>query len=271
MYKVYKSDKKLACITLDYEKDYGYRINEFNILDQNVELDGLVNLFKKLNIPLSLFVTTNIFEDYPSSFELAAALGDDFHSHSHTHNTFNPDAHFEINESKLTFEKYFGCVPLGYRAPQGVLGPNDLELLNKYEYKFSSSVFPSLRPGKYNNIFAPVDPVIYENGFVEMPFSVIKKIRYTYSLSYFKLMGKNLNKLLISSFGLPNIVVFDSHLHDYIYNEKSFNQLPPLLKVAFSVRKSYGKKYIAEAVKILKHRGYEFITMTELYEEIKNS
>ena len=23
MYKVYKSDRKLACITLDYEKDYG--------------------------------------------------------------------------------------------------------------------------------------------------------------------------------------------------------------------------------------------------------
>ena len=44
MYKVYKSDRKLACITLDYEKDYGDRINEFNILDQNVELDGLVSL-----------------------------------------------------------------------------------------------------------------------------------------------------------------------------------------------------------------------------------
>ena len=52
MYKVYKSDRKLACITLDYEKDYGDRINEFNILDQNVELDGLVSLSSFISINL---------------------------------------------------------------------------------------------------------------------------------------------------------------------------------------------------------------------------
>ena len=37
-------------------------------------------------------------------------------------------------------------------------------------------VFPSFRPGKYNNLLLPASPIVYENGFVEMPFSVIKKI-----------------------------------------------------------------------------------------------
>ena len=44
-----------------------------------------------------------------------------------------------------------------------------------------------------------------------------------------------------------------------------------LVKKAFSIRKNYGQKYLSEAVKILKNKGYEFITMTELYNEIKNS
>ena len=60
-------------------------------------------------------------------------------------------------------------------------------------------------------------------------------------------------------------------IHDYIINEKSFNELPMLVKKAFSIRKNYGQKYLSEAVKILKNKGYEFITMTELYNEIKNS
>ena len=241
MYKTFSTKKKLACITLDFEKDYGDRIGEFNIINEAVELDKLKKQFEKLNIPLSLFLTTNIFEDYPESFELATTLGNDFHSHSHTHNTKNIDSQFEIKKSKSVFNNLFKQNPLGYRAPQGVLKPGDIELLQNNGYKFSSSVFPSFRPGKYNNLLLPTSPIVYENGFVEMPFSVIKKIRYTFSLSYLKLLGLNFNKLLISSFGLPNIVVFDSHLHDYIINEKSFNELPMLVKKLLASVKTMDK------------------------------
>ena len=271
MEKTYLTNKKLACITLDYEKDYGDRIGEFNIIDQSVELNGLKDLFNKLDIPVSLFVTTNLLEDFSDSFNLATSLGNDFHSHSHTHNTNYPDTQYEIKQSKLVFEKYFKSSPIGYRAPQGVLNPGDRDLLIKAGYNFSSSVFPSFRPGKYNNLSSSIKPTIYENGFVEMPFAVVKKIRYTFSLSYLKLLGIQLNKLLISSFGLPNIVVFDSHLHDYITNEESLKQLPPNIRRAYSIRKNLGMQYMEEAVLLLKKQGYEFITMTELYEEIKSN
>ena len=263
MEKTYLTNKKLACITLDYEKDYGDRIGEFNIIDQSVELNGLKDLFNKLDIPVSLFVTTNLLEDFSDSFNLATSLGNDFHSHSHTHNTNNPDTQYEIKQSKLVFEKYFKSSPIGYRAPQGVLYPGDRDLLIKAGYNFSSSVFPSFRPGKYSNLSSSINPTIYENGFVEMPFAVVKKIRYTFSLSYLKLLGIQLNKLLISSFGLPNIVVFDSHLHDYITNEESLKQLPPNIRRAYSIRKDLGMQYMEEAVLLLKKQGYEFKTESD--------
>ena len=132
-----------------------------------------------------------------------------------------PRFSFEIEKSKKVFSKYFNTNPLGYRAPQGVLKNGDIEELYKKGYKFSSSLFPSFRPGKYNNLFSPINPIIYTNGFIEIPFSVIKKIRYTFSLSYIKLLGFQVSRLLVKIFGLPNIVVFDSHLHDFITNEKA--------------------------------------------------
>ena len=130
MEKTYKSKKKIACITLDFEKDYGDRIGEFNILS-NKEITELAQFLQELQIPLSLFITTNVLEKYPSSFEVAKSIGKDFHSHSHTHNTKNPDSVFEIEKSKKVFSKYFNTNPLGYRAPQGVLKNGDIEELYK--------------------------------------------------------------------------------------------------------------------------------------------
>jgi len=271
MEKTYKSKKKIACITLDFEKDYGDRIGEFNILSNKKEITELAQFLQELQIPLSLFITTNVLEKYPSSFEVAKSIGKDFHSHSHTHNTKNPDSVFEIEKSKKVFSKYFNTNPLGYRAPQGVLKNGDIEELCKKGYKFSSSLFPSFRPGKYNNLFSPINPIIYTNGFIEIPFSVIKKIRYTFSLSYIKLLGFQVSRLLVKIFGLPNIVVFDSHLHDFITNEKSFHSLPLHIKFAYSIRRDKGEQYLLNVVKLLKSMGYEFLTITELYEEINSN
>ena len=67
---------------------------------------------------MSLFLTTNIFEDYPESFELATTLGNDFHSHSHTHNTKNIDSQFEIKKSKSVFNNLFKQNPLAIEHPR---------------------------------------------------------------------------------------------------------------------------------------------------------
>ena len=106
---------------------------------------------------------------------------------------------------------------------------------------------------------------MYENGLLELPFAVIKKIHYPFSLSYLKLLGFNLNKLLINTLGLPNIIIFDSHLHDFIVNQNSFAKLPLHMKMVYLRNKHKGNKYFIQSIALLKNKGYHFMTMTELY------
>lgn len=266
---VYNVKEKLACVTLDFEKDYGDRVNEFNILSScRSEIDDLGRLFRRLGVPVSGFIRTDLLTDYPECFPVLTNLLQDYHCHSHTHNTKAFQSQEEIAASKATFEEYFGRRPLGYRAPQGVLHKGDIQLLKQHDFKFSSSIFPSYRPGKFNNLSMPTEPFLYENGIMELPFSVVPKLRYTISLSYLKLIGMPLNRACVSLLGLPNVVVFDSHLHDFIVSRESFNKLPRRIRIAYGINKYSGMKYFEGFVQILRHHEYRLVTMTELYEHI---
>lgn len=269
MSKLFTINERLACITLDFEMDYGDRIEEFNLLDNEKELFDLARLYSDLGIPVSTFIRTDILINYPKSLDIIKMIATDYHSHSHTHNTKSFDSEIELSTTVSTFESYFGYKPMGYRAPQGVLYKGDLDIIKKCGFKFSASVFPSCRFRKFNNLSMPINPFLYDNGIMELPFAVIPKVRYTISLSYLKLLGINMNKILFSSFGLPNIVVFDSHLHDYIVNEKSFRKLPPHLRIAWGINKYSGIKYFRIFVELLKKKKYRFITMTELYNHLR--
>lgn len=264
---------RLACITLDYETDYGDRIGgACNILDSSrKEIDELANTLKELDVPMSAFIRTDMLENHACSLEVVKQLACDFHCHSHTHNTKSFDSKFEFVEMKKTFQKHFGAAPVGYRAPQGVLYEGDIELLKEHGFKFSSSVFPSFRPGKFNNLKMPNAPFVYDNGVVELPFAAVPGVRYTISLSYLKLLSLMMNRLMFATFGLPNVLVFDSHLHDYIVNEVSFSRLPRKLRMAWGINKHRGMSYFRKFVGLLKNKGYQFVTMTQLYERARSA
>jgi hypothetical protein len=257
--------KKYACITLDVEEDYGDRVNEFNIYKDSVDkIEELKSLYDMLNVPVSAFITTNILEKDNKTIELIKWLAKDYHCHSHSHNTQNFDSKNEITTCFLKFKEHFGSEPLGYRAPQGVLHPGDTQLIAGAGFLFSSSLFPSIRIGTFNNMTSPQNPFFYDTGLLEIPLAVVNKIRLIVSLSYQKLLGTSISHALYKTFGLPNIIVYDSHLHDYIVSEKSFAQLPPFMKSVYSVNKYSGKQILINFVKYLKYEGYSFITMTEL-------
>lgn len=266
--RILQEKEKLACITLDFELDYGDRTGAFDILEDDAHLAELSTLFSDLDTPVSAFIRTDILIHYPRALAVVKALARDFHGHSHTHNTKTFDSRFELATSASTFETVFGHKPLGYRAPQGVLREGDIDLLKTLGYKFSSSVFPAYRPGKFNNRSLPISPFLYDNGIMELPFAVVPTLRSVISLSYLKLLGMGMNKAFFSIFGLPDIVVFDSHLHDFILSETSFNKLPLSLKTAWGIRKHSGVRYFEMFVELLRKRGYRFITMTELYHHL---
>jgi len=264
--KIYKIDQRIACITLDFETDYGHRLNKFNILNDSVGLNKVAGIFNELEIPISAFIITEILEKYPESFDLLKKIACDFHCHSHTHNIKNFNSQYEISQSADVFKKFFGYKPLGYRAPLGVVKEGDIDIIKESGFKFSSSIFPTIRPGKFNFLKFPTQPVIYKNGLIGIPLAVVPTVRYIISLSYLKLTGLKFNKFLYSTFGLPNILIFDSHLIDFIPNEESLSDAPNFLKIAYRIHKNAGLEYFKYFINYLKSKNYRFITMTEMYE-----
>ena len=268
---IYDIKEKMACITLDFEMDYGHRVGEFNILHKKKDLNELANLFSDLDIPVSTFIRTDLLINYPSCIEIIKKIAKDYHAHSHSHSHSDFKSQEEISASSEIFEKQFGYKPIGYRAPYGVLHDKDIDIIKQYGFKFSSSVFPSFRPGKFNNLSFPNTPFMYDNNVIELPFAAVPKLRYTISLSYLKLLGFSINKAMFSMFGLPNVLVFDSHLHDYIIDEKSFSKLPLKMKMAWGINKYAGITYFKDFIRLLRKNNYKFMTMTDLYNLIYKS
>ena len=269
-FKLLDAKQKLACITLDFEEDYS-RTKESRILKRRDELSSLSCLFSSLKTPLSTFVTTEMLINYPEATELVNNMSNDLHCHSHTHNMENFDSEYEISTTKSTFEKYFGYSPKGYRAPRGVLYENDIEILKKYNFKFSASIFPSYRPGVFNNLSYPTTPFLYDNGIMELPFSVVSPMGLIFSQSYIKFLGFNLYKSLVSIFRLQDIVIFDSHLHDFIIDDDSFDNLPSKYKLFYRRNKRYGRQIFIKVVNLLKKENYNFVTMSDLYEHLRHN
>lgn len=262
--------RKVACVTLDYETDYGDRIGAFNILRHHrQEIDRLARLFAELEVPVSAFIRTDLLTDEPGALEAVRTFASDFHCHSHTHATRDFDSAREIATTAETFARCFGQPPAGYRAPQGVLNEGDLDLLVEHGFQFSSSVFPSYRPGRFNHLRLPTVPFLYENDLLELPLAVVPGIRYTISLSYLKLIGLTANRLLYSTFGLPDLLVFDCHLHDFIVCEESLSRLPARVRIPWSVNKGSGVRYFERFVGILRQRGYELSSITALAELVR--
>ena len=261
--------RKLACLTLDYETDYGNRLGEtFNILNETEKLGQLQRLFGALEIPVSAFIRTDLLTRRGGALDLVRQLATDFHCHSHTHATEGFESEYEIRTTQETFTKHFGKPALGYRAPLGILHKNDIGLLEEQGFKFSSSVFPVAFPGRYNNRRMPTTPFAWDNGIVELPLGAVQGLRLTVSLSFIKLLSLTLSRAIYSLFGLPNILIFNTHLHDFITCDQSFNALPRRLRLAWGINKHAGMSHCSSAVQLLKKKGYEFVSMTEVYEHV---
>lgn len=253
--------QKIACLTIDFERDYGSRVDRSSCYLEKGQIAKIATILEKHKVRVSGFIQTGIAQDSKVR-DIIKILAADLHCHSHSHCAKNS----EIRKSCKEFYKTFGKRPLGYRAPFGRIGKNFSRAVKGAGFKFSSSVFPSYRPRKYNNLQAPTQPYKYKNKLWEIPLAVIPTVRYTISLSYLKLIGIGLFKTLVFLFGLPNILVFDMHLHDLIIAPKSYKKLPFLVRTLYRVNMRNGPRYLDEFIKLLKKRGYRFMTMTELYE-----
>ena len=274
-YKIINLDKfknkKIVCLTLDVEQDYGDLLDEPSYEAFSC-IDVLIDFLKEKSIPLTCFVQGSLFETHPYVIEQLSTLDVEFEVHTYSHPKPGEINHkFEIKRGRDAFRKFFGKEPLGYRSSSGVVSEEMFSLLPLYGFKFDSSVVPSLRPGVYNSLTKPIIPYFLCNSIIEFPVTVFSKLlRIPISLSYLKLLGKPYLDVLKKK-QLPNLVIFSFHLHDLkILNSSSkipFEKFPLVYRLIFKriYKNNNGMKLLKDFIDILLQKDYTFLKLKEVY------
>ncbi len=264
-----KNKNKKISFVLDLEQDYG-RIDSY-LAFKNI--DGLIDLFKKYDLKLTIFVTGKIIEQKPEIIEkIRENLDCEFHLHSYNHEInrkLTPEERkLDFKKAVENYKKYFSKNPIGYRAPCGDITKDEIEWLKNEGFLYSSSFIPTYRPGLFNNLKLKDRAFFYPNGLLEIPFSSLPLVKMPFSLSYFQLLGWPIINLLIKIKKSPYIV-FNFHLHN-LSKLDSIKQLKNRFRLGYLRNQNNGFKILEKFIKTMIKNNYQPIIMTELAEEILN-
>ncbi len=270
--------KKLACITLDMEPDYGDPDKHIRLLENAQFLERYIKIINKYNAKVTMFTVTNLFEKKGDDFaKLATRIPLEFSVHSHTHDPRNACSLDEVHASQDAYKKFTGNNPPGYRAPIGMIDKRGLGHLLDHGFAYDASVYPSIRPGEfgYFNLHMPNVPfrVSRADGksLIEFPFTAIEGIRIVFALSYAKLLGWKLYSILLKIFGLPDAALLLSHPHDFYFASIPNNTVKGLERAALSRNSSRAFDIFEKMIADLQSRGYEFAFVSELYHQVQDA
>ena len=270
--------KRLTCITLDMEPEYGDPLRKIRLLENPEYFERYVTIINKFNARVTMFTVTRLFETHGDLFrKLAERIPLEFVAHSHSHDPHRACTLDEVQNSQLAYESFMGKKPLGYRAPIGRIDKSGLGHLLDHGFSYDASVYPSFRPGKfgYANLHMPNVPfrITRADGssLVEFPFTAIEKVRIVFALSYAKLFGWGLYSLMLKLFGLPEITLLLSHPYDFYFGSIPNNTIHGL--EGFAMARNTGREFIIfdNMLAALRAQQYEFVHLSEIHEQIKNS
>ena len=262
-------EERTVYLTLDFECDFGTALsrNTYEAVDY---VDEFVDLLESTDMPLTCFVQTELLDRRPEAVEKLRECDQqvNFHPHSHTHSKRDATSMgYEITRSTDRFTEFFGQSPVGYRFPNGNVRDTDYRLLSEEGYGFDASVFPTWRPGHFNNTHAATVPTYLRRyDLFEMPFTVLSpSIPIPTGLSYCRFFGRPLTNYLVRAG--PSSVVFNVHLHD-LATPSSAAGLSPLYRALYS-RNEDGLTLLREVLTRYRQRGYGFDTLDSVHNTLR--
>ena len=268
--------KKIACITLDIEPDLQDQVGCVRMFDSSQLLNQYSSIVLENNIKVTGYIQTSLMYRYSKEIiDLYNKIPIEFGVHSHTHECNLDYFEKEVETSVKTYRNFFGTDPCGYRAPNGLINENGIRTLMEYQFKYDSSIFPSVRFDKYgySNLNLPITPFVFvygSNQIVEFPIACLSKIRLIMSMSYIKLFGLSVYKALMRKFPLPDVVILDSHPYDFYVKQISDN-ITGWKRYAHLRNADQAFSLFQEVISVLIEQGYDFWFMSDLNNYYKNT
>lgn len=259
-----KKGAKKICFTIDLEKDYG-RIEDYTGFKN---ASRLIDLFKKYNLKLTVFITGKIIEERPEIIKLFEEnLNCEFCLHSYSHEVSRKltaeERKKELDNSIRAYQKYFNKNPKGYRAPCGLITKEEIFYLKEKGFDFSSSCIPTYRPFMFNNLKHNGQPFKYGNGLNEIPFSSLTYLKIPFSLSYFQFLGWPAIKIFLKIFKMPENIVFSFHLHN-LSKLSNIKQLKFGFRIFYFRNQNKGFKILEKFIKTAATKNYNSVKISEL-------
>lgn len=265
-------NEKLLCLTIDVEPDFGGLTKTTRYYGKD-HLIRLKDLLYKFNLKLTAFVTGKTLEENPEIYDLLCSMNAEIEQHSYAHRADHDLKIDDIEKGILTHKRITGMLPMGYRAPQGLITKSEVQCLESLNIKFDSSIFPTLFPGRFNNTHFPQHPFIIKGTkLMEIPFSVIPYIKIPIGLSYMQLLGFSWFKTFFKIFGIPPLIVFDFHTYE-LGRVRSYDELPMSLKIGYyRSQRLYNDpiNVLEKFISFITQKGYTSITLSDVYNRFYN-
>ncbi len=268
---------KYACVTLDMEPDYGDPDGHIRLLENREFFERYISIINRHNVKVTMFTVTSLFEKFGDDLQkLAASIPLEYSVHSHSHDPHHACTLNEVAASQNAYQDFTGKMPLGYRAPIGRIDKSGLGHLMDHGFAYDASVYTSVRPGEFahSNLHMPNVPFRVARGeqsLVEFPFTSLSTVRITFALSYVKLLGWGIYSKLLQVFGLPDIALLLSHPHDFYFGSIANTTTHGLERLALARNSRHAFDYFEKTIIALKSQGYQFMFLSELYQEVKDT
>lgn len=262
---------KTVVLSLDLECDYGTALRS-NTYEAASKTPMFSSLLEEYDVPLTCFLQTEVLEAAPEAAEALerASIPVDFHAHSHTHpHPKRADFEYEIETSIDRVADHFSSDVVGYRFPDGAIPTDGYRLLADHDVDFSSSLFPTWRPGRFDNSSQTITPHEPVADLLELPITPFSStVRIPVSVSYLKFLGRPYRELVNRR--PPNVIVFDIHMHDLV-TTPAIESLPLPYRLVYNRNREQGVPILCQLIEELQQRGYRFTTMSDLYASFRET
>ncbi len=260
--------KKIVCLSFDvegFDPPVIYGVPSEHSLSMEYSAVGcrlLVDLFGRLGVRSTFFVTGTFAREHPDVVRELASCGHDVGCHGDQHKVLKglprDEVYADVKLGKESVEKASRIPVSGFRSPRNMADPHLYAVLSELSFAYDSSVHPALIPGRLAAVLKR--PGIHKvGGIVEVPSSTV----FGLPLSWWWM--RNIG-LWYTKLGCEAALMLHGYALLY-FHAWEFTDVPRVKGVPEHMTRGVGKPFldgIERLVGSLRARGYGFGTIPDV-------